>query len=330
MNDPRQVAEKLLGAIDWHSPVSGYCQCPGMEQHTTHDGAKDCRVNVDGVPTVFCFHTTCLSAVADANRRLRQGLAGPWELALPSGRLLLSGQVLTSSGEIVTREQLERAAAGRRRTTEEQAVLATLAQVAERFKADLFERFAWPMAEILEDSPLAMAERDAEDQFKAWLRIWPADSVVWNGEVYSSGKPEHAAHFRPVAEWHAAGRPVAPFTCGSAFRAGSYSRSNENVSGYRFMVVESDTLGHDQVGAIFLFLNVRLHFTLHAIVDTAGKSLHGWFDAPRNATIEARVKTALTAFGCDPKLFTYSQPVRVPGALREGRLQRLIWVDRQC
>jgi hypothetical protein len=242
--------------------------------------------------------------------------------------VLLSGQVLTASGEILTQEQLGRDAASRRRTMEEQALLATLAQVAERFKADLFERFAWPMREILDDSPLAVAERDPEDQFKAWLRIWPGDSVVWNGDVYSSGRPEHAAHFRPVAEWYALGKPIAAFTCGSAFRAGSYSRSNENVSARRFMVVESDTLGHDQVGAIFLFLNVRLHFTLRAIVDTAGKSLHGWFDAPRNPAVEERVKAALTVFGCDPRLFTYSQPVRVPGALREGRVQRLIWLNR--
>ena len=29
---------------------------------------------------------------------------------------------------------------------------------------------------------------------------------------------------------------------------------------------------------------------------------------------------------CDPEVFTYSQTVRVPGAWREGRLQRLIWL----
>ena len=34
-------------------------------------------------------------------------------------------------------------------------------------------------------------------------------------------------------------------------------------------------------------------------------------------------------FGCDPKVFTYSQPVRVPGAFREGRLQRLIWLEQR-
>jgi len=78
--------------------------------------------------------------------------------------------------------------------------------------------------------------------------------------------------------------------------------------------------------AIFAYLNRRLHFSLHAIIDTAGKSLHGWFDAPPNKIWENRLKAGLEVFGCDPKAFTYSQPVRVPGAFREGKLQRLVWL----
>ncbi len=92
------------------------------------------------------------------------------------------------------------------------------------------------------------------------------------------------------------------------------------------MVVDSDTLPKDEVGAIFAFLNQRLHFNLHAFIDTAGKSLHGWFDAPRTPRMEEQLKAVLTTFGCDPKLFTYSQPVRLPGAYREGKLQRIVWL----
>jgi len=45
-----------------------------------------------------------------------------------------------------------------------------------------------------------------------------------------------------------------------------------------------------------------------------------------NALCVARVKARLLAFGCDPKVLTYSQPVRVPGAWRDGKLQRLVWL----
>ena len=74
------------------------------------------------------------------------------------------------------------------------------------------------------------------------------------------------------------------------------------------------------------YLRRRLHYRLHCIIDTAGKSLHAWFDAPKDKVREARLKAGLTAIGCDPKVFTYSQPVRVPGAWRDGKLQRLIWL----
>ena len=70
MNDPRQMAASIVGAIEWQSAVSGYCRCPGESLHTHKSGKKDCRVCVDGVPTIFCFHSSCAPAVADANKRL--------------------------------------------------------------------------------------------------------------------------------------------------------------------------------------------------------------------------------------------------------------------
>ena len=293
--------------------------------HTSGNGKKDCRVNVDGAPTIFCFHASCAMAVAEANRRLRRELGAlPWELRLPGGGRLRSGDVLQRDGTVVPR-----AIANSKSQMAEQAerlILETLRVNAERFRPELFDFFCWPMAQILEESPLLVAERDPEDQFRTWLKLWPACSTVWIGDVYSSGKPEHRTHFRPVAEWYQIGPVMGNYTCGSAFRRGTFSRSNDNIEGQRFLVVESDTLAKDDVGAIFAYLRRRLHYRLHCIIDTAGKSLHAWFDAPRNKVFENRLKAGLEVFGCDPKVFTYSQPVRVPGAWREGRLQRLIWL----
>ena len=327
MLDPRHVASQILGAIDWQSEVSGLCKCPGESFHTSANGKKDCRVNVDGAPTIFCFHSSCASVVAEANRRLRREVnASPWELRLPSGQVLRSGDVLQAGGAVLPREVVKARAKAEGREAGEQLVLETLRVAAERFRPELFDFFRWPMAEILANSPLQVSERDADDQFRTWLKLWPACSRVWIGGVYSSGKPEHRTHFRPIAEWYQIGPVMGNYTCGSSFKPESYQRSNENLNGHRFLVLESDTLTHDQVGAVFAYMNRRLHFNLHAIIDTAGKSLHGWFDAPRNRVSEQRLKAGLAVFGCDPKLFTYSQPVRVPGAFREGRLQRLIWL----
>jgi hypothetical protein len=327
MVDPRQIAERIVGRVDWENEVSGFCTCPGEALHTSHNSKRDCRVSLDGAPTIFCFHASCVGVVAEANRRLRRELgAAPWELRLPDGKLLRSGDVLQADGGILPREVVKARARAEGREAGEQLILESLRGAAERFSPELFEFFRWPMAEILEDSPLLVAERDAEDQFRTWLRLWPACSTVWIGDVYSSGRPEHAAHFRSVAEWYQIGPVMGNYTCGSSFKPGCWSRCNENLSGQRFMVVESDTLAHDEIGAVFTYLRRRLHYGLHCIVDTAGKSLHGWFDAPRNKIWENRLKAGLEVFGCDPKVFTYSQPVRVPGAWRDGRLQRLIWL----
>ena len=330
MIDPRQTAAALLGEIDWQNDVSGFCRCPGEALHTHKTGKKDCRVCIDGAPTCWCFHSSCAPAVAAANRRLRQELgAGSWEIALPGGRVLRSGDILQQDGAVKTREVIQ----GERRArsdapyhADERIILESVRVMAERFRPELFEKFHWPFAQILEDSPLLVANRDPEDQFRTWLRLWPAHCHVWIGDVYSSGKPEHRTHFRPVADWYQIGPVMGNYTCGSAFKPGTFSRSNENLNGQRFMVVESDTLTKDEVGAVFAYLQRRLHYPLHGIIDTAGKSLHAWFDAPRNKVLENRLKAGLTAFGCDPKVFTYSQPVRVPGAFREGKLQRLVWL----
>jgi len=325
MTDPRQIASRLLGAIDWQSEVSGYCRCPGEAFHTSANGKKDCRVHVDGAPTIFCFHASCAGAVAEANRRLRRELnAFPWELKLPSGQVLRSGDVLRKGGQVVRREEIR--ARGDARPPGEELLLESLRAAAERFRPELFDFFRWPMAQILEDSPLLVADRDPDGQFRTWLKLWPACSTVWIGDVFSSGRPEHRTHYRPIADWYRIGPVLGNFTCGSSFKPGSYRRSNENLNGHRFLVVESDVLTRDEVGAVFAYLRRRLGYGLHCIIDTAGKSLHGWFDAPRNKVFETRLKAGLQVFGCDPKVFTYSQPVRVPGAFREGRLQRLVWL----
>ncbi len=327
MIDPRQIAAGIVGAVDWQTEVSGFCRCPGESLHTHPTGKKDCRVSVDGAPTIYCFHSSCEAAVAGANRALRRAIGGsPWEIVLPGGKILRSGDILQTGGVVLPREVIRARATGSGLNLVEQMDLESLRVLALRFKPELFAKFHWPFAQILSDSPLLVADRDADEQFRTWLRLWPAHCHVWIGDVYSSGRPEHRTHFRPVADWYQIGPVMGNFTCGSAFKPGSFQRSNANCDGTRFLVVESDTLKKDEIGAVFAYMNNRLHFNLHAIIDTAGKSLHGWFDAPNNRLIETRLKAVLHVFGCDPKLFTYSQPVRVPGAYRDGKLQRIVWL----
>lgn len=327
MTDPRTIASHQLGPIEWESEVTGWCKCPGESLHTHRTGKKDCRVSVDGAPTIHCFHASCIAAVESANKTLRRSLGQvSWQITLEGGKILRSGDIVTSPGVIKRRETIKAEAQANGSHLVDQVFKESLRATTLRIRTDLFTEFHWPFSTIVEDSPCPLAHRDAEDHFRTWLKLWPAHCYVWIGDIFSSGKPEHATHFRPVSDWYQIGPVMGNFTCGSSFKPGSFQRSNANCNGTRFMVIESDTLPKDEVGAIFAYLNKRLHFNLHVIIDTAGKSLHGWFDAPRTKGVEDHLKIVLTTLGCDPKLFTYSQPVRVPGALRDGKVQKIIWL----
>jgi hypothetical protein len=94
--------------------------------------------------------------------------------------------------------------------------------------------------------------------------------------------------------------------------------------GFRFLVVESDTLSKAEIAAVFGWC--RQFLSLRGIVDTGGKSLHGWFDYPTTAQLH-ELRGILPRLGCDPALFKPSQPCRLPGARRGERVQSLLYLD---
>ncbi len=70
----RIMAADVLGTIEWQTPVEGFCECPGWQLHTGENGPRDCRVNIDGTTTVFCFHSSCREPVAAINAVLRSAI----------------------------------------------------------------------------------------------------------------------------------------------------------------------------------------------------------------------------------------------------------------
>ena len=61
-----QVADDILANFTLHDDGSCFCECPGINKHTTANGPNDCRVHLDGVPSITCFHGSCAEAVAAA------------------------------------------------------------------------------------------------------------------------------------------------------------------------------------------------------------------------------------------------------------------------
>jgi len=67
----RTIAEELLREIRWVSQTRGFATCPNLEAHTTPDGDRDLRVDVDGTATIFCFHESCREEIESVNAKFR-------------------------------------------------------------------------------------------------------------------------------------------------------------------------------------------------------------------------------------------------------------------
>jgi hypothetical protein len=301
------VAEKILKSVEWASATMGYCECPGKKLHSTNDGKRDCVVYLDRVPTVHCMHASCAAEIEKMNRLLRSSIlnpAGEADFQLPK----------------LTAEDKARIAERHRNERIRVRAAKSLPQILKKHR--------WTYDEMIQDSPQDVQE-DCRDHWRALLAKFKPDDVVWIGAVRDSGGLECAANFKAVQEWLTYGRAPGQFTCPVNFKNTSTARSNANIIDRRFLVVESDVLKKDEVGAVFRWLREGCGLKLVAIVDTAGKSLHGWFDFVSCEPALDELRLILPALKCDPKLFTASQPVRLPGAERDGKLQRLVYLAKE-
>ena len=297
----QQMASNILGDIQWISEYQGFCECPGKKQHTRKNGNRDCIVYLDNIPTINCRHSSCREFVDKANGDLRHSLR--------------YGEFTGKSHKLSEAEKQTIA----RRENEKQIMIRAACS-----KERLLKDYHWPYESICNDSPEKL-DSNIEQHWKLLLSLYNQEDILWIGGIHDSGKDENVLNFREVKRWllektHA----PAQYICPSTFHPQSKARSNDNVLERKFLVVESDVLNKDQVGAIFRWLDQKAQLGLRAIVDTAGKSLHGWFEFPDEGQL-SDLQLILPHLDCDPKLFTASQPVRLPGAMREGKQQKLIY-----
>jgi hypothetical protein len=298
------IAGKLLGPISWESEVVGYVQCPGRHLHTTVTSSKDCRVTIDNVPTIYCFHQRCSRIIAHLNQKLRSKIG--------KGR---------SFGPTRKRFQPKAAQDG-------------LKQKAKGCLPHILQKYSWTPAEAFEESPTHLGDKVSQHWRLHLTLFTKAEGQVWNGGKYDSGKPHHARNFKTPEEWLSRARPLGGFTCPSTFKPGAISRSNKQVASQPFFVAESDTLNHEETCTVFKWM--RMFLRLRAILNTGNKSLHGWFDKPTLEQLE-ELQSILPALGFDRAMFTPSQPCRLAGVTRPDSrpdpmlgmpvCQSLLWLD---
>lgn len=106
-------------------------------------------------------------------------------------------------------------------------------------------------------------------------------------------------------------------------------RSQESISAYRNIVFETDEPGIDELWLNFL---AQLPLPILAIYSSGGKSWHALcrLDFPTKQHLDAfkqRHGGMFSKLGADPRAWSPTQLTRLPGCMRNGRLQRLIYLN---
>jgi hypothetical protein len=330
----RTIAAQLLGDVQWTAEGEGWCQCPGSSMHTTKATRRECVVYLTGSPTVRCLHTRCAGVVAEFNGKLRSAMA----VGEAGGKVKPP-----TVGELVKRDHRKSEAEAKRKRE------ARIVRETRETLPVILRDFAWSEVDAWEASRIRLDGAPEEDGalFLRWMYA-PA-AVVWSGERYDTGKPEHAKHFQTCAEW-LAGEPLqGPLICPAIFRAGVHGRTQENIAARPYLVLEGDEadpvcaekiarnepLNDDDKArnraaclAVLNWCRLMAGLELRAVVDSGSKSMHGWFDLPDKGTLE-EMNLMLPALGFDVATLRPTQPVRLPGVRRaeSGRWQRLLYLN---
>lgn len=173
----------------------------------------------------------------------------------------------------------------------------------------------------------------------------PADLVcicteMMNGEDGRHG-PANKGTFLPRDEWiklHFSGSTNPIFLsdkCEGAYvrinPCSDQSGTDAGVSTFRHVLIEMDEKTKEEQWAILKDSKLPLS----AVIDSGGKSLHGWVrvDAANKEEWQQRrdvIYRHMEHLGADPKNKNASRFSRLPGVMRSGKQQRLLAVNQGC
>jgi len=219
---------------------------------------------------------------------------------------------------------------------------AALIETAKSKRDRIIARHRWDAADVWENSPqridCPLVELDPR-----WFigSLFVQDATIWAGEVFHSGN-RHADHWRTVASWQdAAEQAIGPMVSPATWKAGTVSRTADNVLASPFVVIDFD--GFDGIApttpeevhrhvsyslALVRWIREGLRWELAAIIFTGGKSIHAWFQSPPAAVLQS-LRDAATALGIDAGLVGRPEhPCRLPGQrhAKTGGMSKVFWL----
>jgi hypothetical protein len=114
---------------------------------------------------------------------------------------------------------------------------------------------------------------------------------------------------------------------------GRTRRAEENVTSFRYAVIESDEAPRE----LWLKALARLPLPIASVIDSGGSSIHALFrvDAENKRhwddLVRSKFKTPLTRLGADPRAMTAVRLTRLANCFRaeKGKLQRLLYLNQE-
>jgi len=313
--DLREVVDGLVEVTSWHREFAA-CLCPACQR-------EDGRLWLGRYPTVSCFSAGC----ADFNRQVNAELVERTKQACGRRGLKIK----------LTRE--DKAEIARRKDLQ-----VTEAQARNRLLPEMLKRPGVPLEEWQSESPYPLAGVPVSDHWKLlisglyepdterWARLdWLPR--IWVGYLEESGGSQFAMNFKTRTEWLAARCPYGPQISVCVFKPyrtergerfslkDMGSRSKQWVLRKDYLVAESDVLSREQFGHVLHWIKHRS--VLRALVDTGGKSLHGWFELPGPPELKSPPEARWSRFSLDAWRKTH--PVE---SKREDWEQAKFWRDR--
>lgn len=194
-------------------------------------------------------------------------------------------------------------------------------------------------AELREESTVRMDWEPKNDPAMFMKHLYSPDDLVFIGGQHSRGMLGET--IRPAVEWQRyfeRGDRAAPHIIANPLtgrpgrtKGGKLTlRGDSCVKSFRFAVVEFDDIPKSEQAAFFLYAKLPIS----AIIDSGGKSLHGWVrvDARDADTWTRHVERnlfdrLLRPLGVDSACKNESRMSRLPGHLRDtGNRQRLLFL----
>ena len=329
MSNRQRIAEELLRAsLDKY----GFAPCPGVHLHTGKSGWRDFMVQLDGAPTAYCVHQSCLDVVAEFNLALRRAIwADEQGDAKPTTAWGGPPTAAEPKAELNKRPKLDRTKVGdfiRSAPTVDHAWLER------RSPIDVRTTPAQHFLDVLyrpDERVLVFTNHRSQGDFLHWrghgsYRLSQDRGVKATRSILPAGGPDGVWFLtQPVSGQWAVNTKLQIQGEDPKWTR----RSEVNVTGWRYFVLESDEPDFE---VEWLRVLVMCGLPISAIYTSGRRSIHAlvkWEVASKAEWDQARniIREIMCPLGADPAALSAVRLSRLPGCRRKDQMQRLLWLN---